>query len=87
MGLGWYVVFKSKLLISIIVITKKILDDKKVKELTSPKQHTLVVKDEHGKRHGITCFRWLLENDEPVLYLYEIQLEEDACRIGIGPGI
>lgn len=46
----------------------------------------MFVKDDEGQRHGIVCFRWLIENDEPVLYLYEIQLEDAACRRGIGHG-
>ena len=29
-------------------------------------------------------FRWLIENGEAVLYLYEIQLVTLACRIGLG---
>ena len=29
-------------------------------------------------------FRWLIENGEAVLYLYEIQLISLACRIGLG---
>ena len=30
------------------------------------------------------CFRWLIENGEAVLYLYEIQLISSACRMGLG---
>ena len=29
-------------------------------------------------------FRWLIENGEAVLYLYEIQLISLACRLGLG---
>ena len=29
-------------------------------------------------------FRWLIENGEAVLYLYEIQLISLACRMGLG---
>ena len=55
-----------------------------MKEVSNPKQHTLFIKDPEGNRVGIVCFRWLVENGEPVLYLYEIQLEESACRMGLG---
>ena len=32
----------------------------------------------------IESFRWLIENGEAVLYLYEIQLISLACRMGLG---
>ena len=54
-----------------------------MKEIKSAKQHTLFVHHE-GQRRGICCLRWLTENNEPVLYLYEIQLEASACRFGLG---
>ena len=54
-----------------------------MKEIKSAKQHTLFVHHE-GQRRGICCLRWLTENNEPVLYLYEIQLEATACRFGLG---
>jgi len=59
-------------------------DESKMAEVRNAKQHTLFVTDNSGERHGICCLRWLVENDEPVLYLYEIQLEEKACRRGFG---
>lgn len=61
-------------------------DDEKMKEIKSAKQHTLFVHHE-GQRRGICCLRWLTENNEPVLYLYEIQLEASACRFGLGTKI
>ena len=55
-----------------------------MKEINNSKQFTLFVVDKEGVRFGISCIRWLVENEEPVLYLYEIQLEEQACRKGLG---
>ena len=59
-------------------------DETKMKEINNSKQFTLFVVDKEGVRLGISCIRWLVENEEPVLYLYEIQLEEQACRKGLG---
>ena len=40
----------------------------------------------NGNDNGdfIISFRWLIENGEAVLYLYEIQLISLACRMGLG---
>merc|ERR1711923_345255 len=58
-------------------------DDEKNKEIESEHQHLISIKHEE-KSVGFAAFRWLVEAGEPVLYLYEIQFVESACRLGLG---
>ncbi|KAI9171729.1 putative N-acetyltransferase [Paramyrothecium foliicola] len=56
----------------------------KRKEMRSPDLRYLVVKDGDGKLKGFTSMMPTFENGEPVVYCYEIHLEPELQRTGLG---
>jgi len=59
-------------------------DKDKYMELTDEKSWYLLAKDSENKIVGISHFRFDLDFDDPVLYCYEIQLEEQVRGKGLG---
>ncbi|XP_015929474.1 N-alpha-acetyltransferase 40 [Parasteatoda tepidariorum] len=58
--------------------------DEKMSELTSDEARFLVVKDSEDKLVGFTHFQFDVETNYPVLYCYELQIESDYQRKGLG---
>ena len=46
--------------------------------------HSTICYNCNDNDYFTVSFRWLIENGEAVLYLYEIQLISLACRMGLG---
>jgi len=59
-------------------------DKEKRDELTEESAWYLICKDEDGNNVAFAHFRFDLEDDVEVLYLYEIQLEKQIRRKGLG---
>ncbi|XP_065058472.1 N-alpha-acetyltransferase 40-like [Rhopilema esculentum] len=59
-------------------------DKDKYAEITDDKAWYIIAKDAEGKIVGISHFRFDLDFDDPVLYCYEIQLEEQVRGKGLG---
>ena len=58
-------------------------DSKKRKELTDPQAHFIVVVTPDGPA-GFLHFRFLIDSDLPLLYVYEIQVDPKFQSKGIG---
>jgi len=59
-------------------------DGEKRRELLDDNARYIVAKDASGKQVAFAHFRFLLEGVHEVLYLYELQLEPEAQRKGLG---
>nr|KAG5710715.1 hypothetical protein BaRGS_035117 [Batillaria attramentaria] len=59
-------------------------DRDKREEMTDSRAWYLVAKDQEGKPVAFIHFRFDMEEDEEVLYCYEIQLEKAVRRKGLG---
>jgi len=59
-------------------------ESQKRKELQGKTSQYLLVKDQNSKIKGLVHYRFDLDFGAAVMYCYEIQLEEDVQRKGIG---
>ncbi len=59
-------------------------DGEKRRELVDDNARYIIAKDSSGKMVAFAHFRFLLEGVHEVLYLYELQLEPEAQRKGLG---